>query len=134
MISNYAVVVAGIVVNVIAWDGKSPFDNHEKCDLIKTEEGVTIGWEYSDGQFKQSVETKLSPDEIAAERLSVAVLEYSKATLKINALSEQIADEDWLGEGDEALRGELSGWIKYRKEIRLYIDSGDGSSVLPTPP
>ncbi|MFW5365791.1 hypothetical protein ACOAKA_10205 [Escherichia coli] len=46
----YAVVVDGVVVNVVMWDGVSDW-RPEKGEAVKTGGTVGIGWLYSGGEF-----------------------------------------------------------------------------------
>ncbi|HFK2694838.1 TPA: hypothetical protein ACG1DO_004688 [Kluyvera ascorbata] len=46
----YAVVVDGVVVNVVMWDGVSDW-RPEKGEAVKTDGTVGIGWLYLDGEF-----------------------------------------------------------------------------------
>ena len=46
---NYAMVQSGVVVNVIDWDGVTPYTPPEGCDLYEWEGPVSIGWLWVDG-------------------------------------------------------------------------------------
>lgn len=46
---NYAMVKDGVVVNVIDWDGVTPYMPPEGCALYPWEGPVNIGWEWVDG-------------------------------------------------------------------------------------
>lgn len=51
---TYAVVnSSNLVINIILWDGQSPWFPPDGCVAIKIPENVpvTIGWSYIDGQF-----------------------------------------------------------------------------------
>ncbi|MEB5476001.1 hypothetical protein [Acinetobacter pollinis] len=62
--------------------------------------------------------------------LQKAQSEYDIATLKIDALSQQIEDED----GDiKTLESTKSTWTDYRKSLRAYLKT-DGSCDLPVSP
>lgn len=62
--------------------------------------------------------------------LQKAQSEYDIATLKIDALSQQIEDED----GDiKTLESTKSTWTDYRKSLRAYLKT-DGSGDLPVSP
>lgn len=67
-----------------------------------------------------------------AENIATAQSEYDHATSVINALNEQIQDEDYDGTTEEAVKAELTAWSNYRKELRAYIKAGDGSQMLPS--
>lgn len=62
--------------------------------------------------------------------LQTAQSEYNVSTLKIDALSQQIEDED----GDlPTLEATKTQWINYRKSLRAYLKT-DGAGELPTSP
>lgn len=62
--------------------------------------------------------------------LQKAQSEYDIATLKIDALSQQIEDED----GDiKTLESTKSTWTDYRKSLRAYLKT-DGSGDFPVSP
>lgn len=62
--------------------------------------------------------------------LQKAQSEYDIATLKIDALSQQIEDED----GDiKTLESTKTTWTDYRKSLRAYLKT-DGSGDLPVSP
>lgn len=91
--------------------------------------GMTLG--SHDGR-PAWVEVVRSPEEIAVENLRTATTEYAQASSNILALQEQIADSDWAGTSEEAVRDSLANWTAYRRALRAYINTGDGSQALPT--
>jgi hypothetical protein len=46
---GYAMVQNGVVVNVIAWDGVTPYEPPEGCELYAWDGPVNIGWAWVDG-------------------------------------------------------------------------------------
>ena len=46
---NYCMVQNGVVVNIIDWDGVTPYTPPEGCDLYEWEGPVNIGWLWLDG-------------------------------------------------------------------------------------
>lgn len=46
---NYAMVQAGVVVNVVHWDGVTPYTPPDGCDLHAWDGPVSIGWAWVDG-------------------------------------------------------------------------------------
>lgn len=46
---NYCIVQNGVVVNVIDWDGVTPYTPPEGCELYRWEGPVGIGWLWVDG-------------------------------------------------------------------------------------
>lgn len=51
--TNYVIVdVSGNVINVILWDGQSPYQAPDNCTIIIAgDSGVGIGWTYANGEF-----------------------------------------------------------------------------------
>lgn len=129
----YAVVENEIVVNVILWDGESEWSPDNGVAII-ADSGVSIGWSYVDEVFTPPPPPKPTPEDIAAKNLASAQSEYDSATKSINALNEQIADSDYNGTTEEAVKDELYAWTEYRKQLRAYINEGDGSKTPPSKP
>lgn len=46
---TYAMVQNGVVVNVIEWDGVTPYTPPEGCELFAWSGPVNIGWAWVDG-------------------------------------------------------------------------------------
>lgn len=135
MSNNYAVLKNNIVVNIIVIDGDgSDYEVSDGESLVKMEDKqfVSIGSVYSGGQFSVPDEPAPTPEEIAERNLLTANSEYESATLHIDALNEQIEDEDYAGTTKEDVKAELAAWTTYRKQLRAYIKAGDGSKALPT--
>lgn len=131
---NWALVnESGIVVNTVVCD-TAELANELFTDYLVVNidgMGVAIGWSYDGSSFSAPAKT---PEEISAENLSTAKSEYEIASVNIEALNEQIADEDYSGTTEEAVRAELASWTDYRKQLRAYIKAGDGSKAPPVSP
>lgn len=48
---TYAIIEAGVVTNVIVWDGIQPYNPGEGRELVLLDGPGGIGWDYQDGQF-----------------------------------------------------------------------------------
>lgn len=129
--SGYAVVVNGVVVNMIRWDGVTEWSPSEG-EAILAPDGVSKGWSYADGIFTAPPPPELTQEEVAAANLVAAQSEYDRATVQITALNEQVEDADYDGTTEEAVKAELTAWTNYRKQLRAYIKAGDGSQALPS--
>lgn len=46
---NYAMVQNGVIVNVIDWDGVTPYTTPEGCELHQWDAPMSIGWAWVDG-------------------------------------------------------------------------------------
>ena len=47
----YALIVSGIVINTLVWDGEAAWDIPAGCILILAETPVGIGWSYDGEKF-----------------------------------------------------------------------------------
>ncbi|CAH3761364.1 hypothetical protein I9Y19_000991 [Citrobacter freundii] len=148
MNQTYAVVRAGVVVNMIIIDPSTlggdrgantgevsggGGDSDYGGQLVQTVDGVGIGWHYADGVFTAPAIEKTA-DEIARENMATANSEYAAASIKITGLNERIADEDWSGTAESVIREDLLAWTAYRKALRAYISAADWSKRLPESP
>lgn len=129
---NFALVSNGMVENTIACESyelaKDLYPGHliiAIADVI-----VAAGWVY-DGEGFIAPEIVKTPEQIAEDNLKTAQSEYDSATIRINALTEQIQDSDWGELGEGAVRAELGSWIDYRKLLRAYLKLNDGSKDVP---
>lgn len=127
----YAVVEDGIVTNIVLWDGKEKWADSGRAILTDSDTG--IGWRYENGVFTAPVIEKAT-DELARDNMATANSEYDRASVKIAALNDRIADEDWSGTTESAIRAELLAWTTYRKSLRAYISAADWSKQLPESP
>ncbi|WGL57915.1 hypothetical protein [Kluyvera intermedia] len=130
---NYAIVSNGIVENVIVCisdkEAKKLFPEYIVIKIGDVNAG--IGWAYNGKEFIPP-EIEISDDERARENLALADSEYSRATGMITALQEKIEDADYAdGETESSVLDDKKAWTEYRKELRAYIKTGDGSVNLP---
>ncbi|QFH73098.1 hypothetical protein FR762_25420 (plasmid) [Enterobacter sp. E76] len=141
MSKTFAVIENETVVNVIIWDGMSSMacgGNQSYIQIAQSGVGSSaplpgVGWSYKNGKFTQPPAPEPSPDEMAARNIASAHVAYESATKTINALTEQIEDNDYTGTTEDTIRAELAAWITYRVSLRTYIRVGDGSQILPSP-
>lgn len=130
----HAVVVNGLVTNMIVWDGISAYGAGGNQILIPVssmgDNTPGIGWHYENGVFTAPVIEK-TVDELARDNMANANSEYDRASVKIAAFNDRIADEDWSGTTEAVIREELLAWTGYRKSLRAYISAADWSKRLP---
>lgn len=140
MDSIYAVIANGVVVNTIVWDGITPLGDDEQPFAVRIDFDASnglvpgIGWRYDNGEFSPPPVPEKTPEQIATENIHTAQSQYDIASKKINALQEQIDDEDWTNTSEDELRAELAGWTAYRRALRSYLSTADGSQSLPEQP
>lgn len=87
------------------------------------------GWTYADGVFAEPVYVPTPEDNLIAAQVG-----YDRATAVITELNEQIEDADYAGTTEEDVKAELVAWTDYRKKLRAYIKSADGSQPVPSAP
>ncbi|HGK4675307.1 TPA: hypothetical protein ACJ2WV_004608 [Kluyvera georgiana] len=87
------------------------------------------GWTYADGVFAAPVYVPTPEDNLIAAQSG-----YDRATAVITDLNEQIEDSDYSGTSEDAVKTMLAGWTDYRKKLRAYIKSADGSQPVPSAP
>lgn len=127
----YAVVENNLVTNIVLWNGEDEWPHAAQAILTDSDTG--IGWHYANGVFTAPV-IEPTAEEIARENMSAATSEYDRASVKIAALNDRIADEDWSGTAESTIRAELLAWTAYRKSLRAYISAADWSKRLPRSP
>lgn len=131
---NYALIKNGIVVNIVVCESDdAAIELFQDFTVVNiTDSSAGIGWSY-DGKSFSAPETEQTPEELADANLAKAQSEYEAASVKIIALNEQIADEDYDGTTEEAVKAELESWTGYRKQLRAYIKAADFSGTPPDP-
>jgi hypothetical protein len=135
---TYALIQSGMVENVVVWDGEG--DIFSDYTTYKIKEGETVGPGFSAEQDSSgnwefiAPVVVVSPEEQAAINLQKAQSEYERASSKIAALNEQIADEDYTGTTEDAVKASMTSWTTYRKALRSYIAASDGTQELPEAP
>lgn len=129
---NFALVSNGLVENTIACESYELAKDLYPDHLIITIADVIVaaGWVY-DGEGFIAPEVVKTPEQVAEDNLKTAQSEYGSATIRINALTEQIQDSDWGEQGEGTVRAALESWINYRKLLRAYIKLNDGSKDVP---
>jgi hypothetical protein len=98
----YAIVQNDVVINIIEWDGMTPYQPPNGCNLHICTDGVDIGWKMLDGVFVNPNPTELNNEILAQD-----------ARAKRNRL---LNDCDWVGLSD-APAGNLA-WVTYRQALR----------------
>lgn len=136
--SYYALIKDGVVENVVVWDGSEGlFDDYTTHELSETEIAGP-GFSAKLDSKKKWVFTppvvNTSPEEQSEINLLNAQSSYEVASSKIKSLNEQIEDDDYSNSSEDKVKGLLSSWTSYRKALRAYISSSDGTQPLPLSP
>lgn len=128
MNSIYAVVKDGVVVNLIAWDGKGNWQP-EIGEAVQVHGMVSKGWLYDGKTFFKPVGQPGDDDDIhQAEELRQALL--SDARLKVadwqtDLLLGTLSDED---------KTKLIAWRRYIKALEAMTISDGAEISWPEPP
>ncbi|WP_218065798.1 hypothetical protein [Escherichia coli] len=133
---NFALVKNGIIVNSVTCDSiESAINLYDVHYQVVSMDGLSagIGWSYDGDIFTPPV-LVTSPQEMAAKNMIAARSEYDCATHTINQLNERIEDDDYSVITKEIVNEMLVKWTGYRKQLRAYIKTSDGSRLLPTAP
>lgn len=152
---NYALIKDGFVVNIVVWTGEGDiFSDFTTVEITESftaaiDDAYVNGTSYA--KPRDGYEYTFSADSLAwvitkegttekaaaeaAGNLVIAKSEYESASEKITALQQQIDDEDY-SESDtaEAVAEVKASWTTYRKALRAYIATGNGSATLPAQP
>ena len=78
---NYALVENGIVANIIVADDSFAAEHN----LIKTPEGISLGWSYIDGEF---VDLRPAPEPVAPPTKEELLAQLQALQAQITALGE----------------------------------------------
>lgn len=135
--ADYALIKDGTVQNIVVWDGEGSL--FEGFDTYEIQDGDIVGLGYSvtgsAGKYKfKAPVVVVDPEELASQNLATAQSEYDRASKNIADLNDQIADEDYSGTSEEAVKKQQGIWTAYRKSLRAYMATNDGSVALPSAP
>lgn len=106
---KFAVVLDGLVVNTVVWDGVSDWNPNEG-EAIEAGEDVGIGWSYANGEFSAPPVPKLTQAEIVAQADIKKASFMQTASSKISVLQDAVDYEMATAEETAA----LTAWKKYR--------------------
>lgn len=136
--SNYALIKDGFIENVAVWDGEgdifSEYTTYELSDGEVAAPGFLATKDNKGNWMFQAPGVSLTPQQEAELNMISAQSEYEGASSKINSIREKIEGEDFTTASESELNHLLSTWAGYRKSLRSYISSGEGSKKLPSPP
>lgn len=150
---SYALIDGGVVVNIVSWDGTGDIFNEYKYVEINNAFDAAIGDAYFDDTLYQRprdgyeynfdsksfkwVITELDDAkreaEVSIRNIQASQTEYERASIKIQGIQDSIDDDDFSGSKDGMLT-KKNLWVSYRKELRSYITTADGSKNLPNQP
>lgn len=114
MNNKYAVVVNGIIDNVVVWDGRNDWKPSEG-DVVPLSGDAGIGWGYSGGTFSPPPEPEKTHDELVEEA-------NSKKNSLIYSANEFMNSKQWPGKAaigrltDDDL-AQYNLWLDYLDEL-----------------
>lgn len=128
--ADFAVIKAGIVTNIIVWDGKgSDFSKDIDGALIEVAEGDSagIGWSYDGNIFAPPPEPEKTKAQMVAEA------EMNKEG-RINSANDYMNSKQWPGKaaigrlkGDELAQYNL--WLDYLDELEK-VDTSEPQEIM----
>lgn len=130
---RYAVVLNDEVINVVVWDGITPWAPEEgEAVLVPEGEVAGIGWSYVDGVFAPPPEPEKTPEEHLAE----AEAERAALVSQANAL---ISGKMWpsklnLGRLTEEEKALFNAWLDYIEVLNTLDLSTAPDIVWPDAP
>lgn len=76
---RYAIIVDGMVHNVILWDGEATYEAPDGSEFIEAPDDATPGWTYINGEWQAPVEVEThapveDPEVVAAKEAAAASL------------------------------------------------------------
>ncbi len=127
----YAVVVSGVVSNVVLWDGSNEWVP-EIGVAIRADDCVAIGWLHDGSTFISPPEPEMSIDELIARAESKRIQLIDDANEHIN--THQWAGKAALGILTDDERNEYNLWIKYLDALRMMDTENDTDLTFPRKP
>lgn len=131
MNNSYAVVINGIVDNIVVWDGESDWKPSEG-EVVPISGSVSIGWSYENGKFTPPPEPEKTHDELVEEASA------KKNSLIVSA-NEFMNSKQWPGKaaigrlkGDEL--AQYNAWLDYLDALEAVDTSTAPDITWPTPP
>ncbi|WP_154825883.1 tail fiber assembly protein [Enterobacter hormaechei] len=119
MNNNYAIVINGIVANIIVWDGVNDWKPSEG-EVIPLSDNAGIGWGYSDGKFSPPPEPEKTHNELVEEAIA-------KKNSLIMSANEFMNGKQWPG---KAAIGRLKG--EELAQYNLWLDYLDALEAIDT--
>lgn len=133
-VTTYAVVEDGEVVNVVAWDGVTPWEPPEGSQVVSIPSDVNagIGWAYIDGVFAAPPPPPVQPksaEQILAENTAARNALLDAATRAIAPLQDAVD----IGEATDDDAANLKAWKTFRVAVNRIVLTVD-SPTWPSPP
>lgn len=119
MNNSYAVVINGIVDNIVVWDGETDWKPNEG-EVVPISGSVSIGWNYENGNFTPPPEPEKTNEELVEEA-------SSKKISLIDSANEFMNSKQWPG---KAAIGRLKG--DELAQYNLWLDYLDALEAIET--
>ncbi len=131
MNNSYAVVINGIVDNIVVWDGENDWRPSEG-EVVPISGSASIGWSYSNGTFTHPPEPEKTHEELVEEA-------NAKKNSLIVSANEFMNSKQWPGKaaigrlkGDEL--AQYNAWLDYLDALEVVDTSTAPDIAWPTPP
>lgn len=89
---NYLLVKNDVAINVVVWDGVSPYDSPPDCTLVEQPAGVAIGWRLVDGTWQRPAPPPPKPVTVVTMRQARLALLQAGLLASVDQAIADIAD------------------------------------------
>ncbi|MCW2454606.1 UNVERIFIED_ORG: hypothetical protein M2414_002345 [Rahnella aquatilis] len=129
---NFAIVEAGVVTNVILWNGESEWSPEEGQTVIEVKAGVEAGIGYSivDGEFVAPATVTLSKEELIVE----ADKQKQQILQSVNTTTQMWQTQLTLGIITNDDKEALTAWMKYAQSVNAVDTSASPNITWPSEP
>ncbi|CAH0263148.1 hypothetical protein SRABI106_02865 [Rahnella aquatilis] len=129
---NFAIVEAGVVTNVILWNGEAEWSPEEGQTVIEVKAGVEAGIGYSivDGEFVAPATVTPSKEEliVKADKQKQQILQ------SVNTTTQMWQTQLTLGIITNDDKEALTAWMKYAQSVNAVDTSASPNITWPSEP
>lgn len=129
---NFAIVEAGVVTNVILWNGEAEWSPEEGQTVIEVKAGVEAGIGYSivDGEFVAPATVTPSKEELIVE----ADKQKQQILQSVNTTTQMWQTQLTLGIITNDDKEALTAWMKYAQSVNAVDTSASPNITWPSEP
>ena len=129
---NFAIVEAGVVTNVILWNGEAEWSPEEGQTVIEVKAGVEAGIGYSivDGEFVAPETVTPSKEELIVE----ADKQKQQILQSVNTTTQMWQTQLTLGIITNDDKEALTAWMKYAQSVNAVDTSASPNITWPSEP
>lgn len=129
---NFAIVEAGVVTNVILWNGEAEWSPEEGQTVIEVKAGVEagIGYSIADGEFVAPATVTPSKEELIVE----ADKQKQQILQSVNTTTQMWQTQLTLGIITNDDKEALTAWMKYAQSVNAVDTSASPNITWPSEP